>query len=63
MASSVLAEVARGRGGGGGWENSTTSSVNILVDVTVSTDEEYLVHIGEEDDAIAMLIDPAWLAA
>jgi len=63
MASSVLAEVARGRGGSGRWENSTTASVNILVDVTVSTNEEHLLHVGEEDNAIAMLIDPAWLAA
>ena len=63
MASSVLAEVARGRGGSGRWENSTTASVNILVDVIVLTDEEHLLHVSKEDDAIAMLIDPAWLAA
>lgn len=59
MASSVLAEVARSRSGGGGWENSTTASVNILVDVTVSTDIEHPLYVGEEDNAIAMLIDLA----
>ena len=63
IASSVLAEVARGRGSSSRRENSTTASVNILIDVIVSTDEEYILYIGEEDDAIAILIDLAWLAA
>ena len=40
------------------WENTTTASVNILVDVTVSADPEHLLWVCEENNAIAMLIDP-----
>jgi hypothetical protein len=35
----------------------------MLVDVTVSADKVHLICVGEQNNAIAMLINPAWLAS
>jgi hypothetical protein len=58
MARSKLAEVARSLCCCSSWENTTTASVNVLVDVTVSADPEQLLWVCEENNAIFMLIYP-----
>jgi hypothetical protein len=58
MARSKLAKVARSLCCRSSRENTTTASVNILVDVTVSANPEHLLWVCEENNAIAILIDP-----
>jgi hypothetical protein len=59
MARSSFAKVTRGCCCCSRWKNTTAASVDILVDITVSADEVHLICVGEQNNAIAMLINPA----